>query len=142
MNFLWDTGVPIKIRAHHLLCLQGFQGYGYSRDFEVNMYKIISLVNTTSGLEIEVVAVNDVICACCPYGTKTLCQKDGNSARRVRALDLEILKILGLEAGIQGKVQGFISMVNSRFKTKLQLERICGSCSWKKKCLWYMSRSD
>jgi hypothetical protein len=25
---------PIVIRAHHLLCMQGFQGYGYTPDFE------------------------------------------------------------------------------------------------------------
>ena len=31
---------PIRIRAHHLLCMQGFQGYGYNKTFTENMTHI------------------------------------------------------------------------------------------------------
>ncbi|HII92208.1 MAG TPA: DUF1284 domain-containing protein, partial [Methanosarcina sp.] len=32
----------LKIRAHHLCCIQGFQGYGYSPVFVANMRAVIS----------------------------------------------------------------------------------------------------
>ncbi len=38
----------INIRAHHLLCLQGFQGYGYSQDFVRNMAEIIKKIGKTT----------------------------------------------------------------------------------------------
>ena len=27
---------PLRIRAHHILCIQGFQGLGYSEEFTKN----------------------------------------------------------------------------------------------------------
>ena len=34
----------LSIRAHHFLCMQGFQGYGYSEDFIRNMAGIIEYI--------------------------------------------------------------------------------------------------
>lgn len=38
----------IKLRGHHLLCLQGYQGYGYDSEFEKNMTKIHKKLNITT----------------------------------------------------------------------------------------------
>ena len=35
--------MKIKLRGHHLLCLQGFQGYGYDDSFVKNMTYINNL---------------------------------------------------------------------------------------------------
>ena len=32
--------MKLVLRGHHLLCLQGFQGYGYDEDFVKNMTEI------------------------------------------------------------------------------------------------------
>lgn len=36
---------PIYLRAHHLLCLQGYQGYGYDEKFKKNMDKVFYQLN-------------------------------------------------------------------------------------------------
>jgi len=35
----------IYLRAHHLLCLQGYQGYGYDEKFKKNMNKVFHQLN-------------------------------------------------------------------------------------------------
>ena len=37
--------MKIKLRGHHLLCLQGFQGYAYDDSFVKNMTYINNLEN-------------------------------------------------------------------------------------------------
>ncbi|WP_263641218.1 hypothetical protein [Methanobrevibacter arboriphilus] len=34
----------IYLRGHHLLCLQGYQGYGYDDNFKKNIETIISIL--------------------------------------------------------------------------------------------------
>lgn len=135
MNF----SSPVKIRAHHLLCMQGYQGYGYSKNFESNLYKIIKLIDSNPDLFIEVIAENDIICSCCPHLVKSECKKDESSNFRIHSMDLKILEVLGLTSGVNGKASSFINLTNGKFKTHLQLDGICGDCQWKEKCLWYAS---
>jgi uncharacterized protein len=130
---------PIKIRAHHLLCMQGYQGYGYSKDFENNLQEIIKCINSNPDSLIEVIAENDLICSCCPNLYKSECQMDESSNSRIHNMDLKILKVLGLKSGDKGEASYFINLVNSKFKKRLQLNSICGDCQWKEKCLWYVS---
>ncbi|MGB8450782.1 MAG: DUF1284 domain-containing protein [Anaerocolumna sp.] len=130
---------PIKIRAHHLLCMQGYQGYGYSKVFENNLHEIIKCIKSNPGLLIEVIAENDLICSSCPHLCKSECQMDESSNSRIHNMDMEIIKVLGLKSGDRGKASYFINLVNSKFKKRSQLNGICGNCQWKEKCLWYSS---
>jgi uncharacterized protein len=36
-----DESKSLKIRPHHIFCIQGFQGSGYSREFKINLASII-----------------------------------------------------------------------------------------------------
>jgi hypothetical protein len=47
---------PIWIRAHHLLCVQGFQGYGYSPDFEQHMGSVVTFLNLNPSFKLQIVA--------------------------------------------------------------------------------------
>lgn len=127
----------LKIRAHHLLCIQGYQGYGYSDKFQANLERIIQLINTAADLEIQVVAENDVICSYCPYTGQTGCQKDKDSAQNIQTMDLKILGRLGLKEGMRDNPQNLIMLTHSKFKTYFDIEEMCGDCQWKEKCLWY-----
>ncbi|HEX3014471.1 MAG TPA: DUF1284 domain-containing protein [Methanobacterium sp.] len=69
----------MKIRAHHLLCMQGFQGYGYSEDFSKNMAEIIEILQNFPKHKIEIIAGTDVICAFCPYNINGSCQENHES---------------------------------------------------------------
>lgn len=130
----------MKIRAHHLLCLQGFQGHGYSEEFNINMGKIVKSLNSNPKQEIEIIAGFDVICSCCPHNKKEKC-KNLIFNWMIEKTDAKILKKIGLDAGIFVQADGAFNLVNKKFKTFDEAKKICGNCSWKDKCLWFASRS-
>jgi hypothetical protein len=128
--------VSLKIRAHHLLCFQGYQGYGYSKEFQDNLERIIKLINTDPDLEMEVIAEKDMICSCCPYMVKTDCQRNQYSARMVRLIDLKVLEKLNLKEGVREKAQNIIALTNTNIKNFDDIQEICGDCQWREKCLF------
>ncbi len=129
----------IKIRAHHLLCIQGFQGYGYSKDFVDNMDRIIKIINLDPDREIELIRECDDICLHCPHHIKGKCRKRIGSSWKIRLIDKRILKELKLKENTTGKVNDFLSFVNKNFRNISDVKNICRCCSWKEKCLWYDS---
>lgn len=129
----------LKIRAHHLLCIQGFQGYGYSHNFVANMTEVIKKVTDTN-LEVEIIAECDVICSCCPYNRKGMCQTY-DSAWKVKSMDVHVLEKLGLKEGTKGRIKDILYLVNTRLRNISDIQEICGDCDWKGKCLWFISRN-
>jgi uncharacterized protein len=57
----------LKIRPYHLICIQGFQGYCYSREFNLNLASIIEEIRTFSEFNIKIATGVDCICESCPY---------------------------------------------------------------------------
>ncbi|MDF2503348.1 MAG: hypothetical protein K0R06_839, partial [Clostridium sp.] len=45
----------LNIRAHHFLCMQGFQGYGYSDDFVAHMSKIVNYIRKNLDCKINLI---------------------------------------------------------------------------------------
>lgn len=127
----------IKIRAHHLLCLQGYQGYGYNSRFTVNLEKVAALINRTSDLEVKIVTDSDLICDYCPHNGILGCRKDQNSSSKIKAMDTKVLEKLDLKEGGSAKIQNIIALTNVKFKTYFDIQPICGNCQWKEKCLWF-----
>lgn len=125
----------MKIRAHHLLCLQGYQGYGYSDRFQANLEEVIALIAAVPDLEIEVVAENDVICSYCPHAGENGCRKDDDSAESIRLMDLKVLQKLGIKKGTRDKAQNLFKLTETKLKTGFKGQEICGDCQWKEKCL-------
>ena len=133
-----DTLDFSRIRAHHLLCIQGFQGYGYNRNFVANMLRILKDINPNSDLEIEIIDECDVICSQCPHNKEEICQKNPDSALKVKCKDERVLRRLGLRKGISGRARDIFSLVNKKLKNIPDVQDICGDCDWKEKCLWFM----
>lgn len=131
----------MKIRAHHLLCMQGFQGYGYTRDFIDNMAGTIKNINSNPDLKIELTDECDAICSGCPHNVNGVCQKEPDSAQKIRALDWRVLRKLDLKKGTQITADIIFSLVNTKLKNIPDLQDICGRCEWKEKCLWFISRN-
>lgn len=129
---------PIKIRAHHLLCLQGYQGYGYSREFEENLSAVLAYLRRSP--IIEVVVENDVICAECPNAIGRYCKQDLTEKMNFRALDLKVLEKLKIPPGTIDRVDNLFSLVNQLFSRAEDVTELCGQCQWREKCLWFRSR--
>mgnify|MGYP000951224147 CR=1 FL=1 len=126
----------IKIRAHHLLCMQGFQGYGYSQGFQRNLEEIINYLESNPYSSLKLVADTDVICLKCPHLEDGHC--DRYSYPAIRDMDLKVLEKLDLEVGVIEPVQKLLSQVKAW--NIHDLREVCGECSWKDKCLLYLSK--
>lgn len=93
------------------------------------------------GLEFEIVANTDAICAPCPHRDGSDCGKDGQADRRVRETDRRVLEKTGLNVGHLQNARALTGLVNDRLKTRSDVQDICGACPWRGTCLWYVSRA-
>lgn len=129
----------MKIRAHHLLCMQGFQGYGYSPDFVANMQRVIDRLAAADDTQLEISDRCDVICSRCPHCKANECRKSSESHRKVRRLDRRVLAKLQVDAGSIFTAKEIFARVNTMLAEIGDVGDICGNCSWQEQCLWYGS---
>jgi len=54
----------VELRAHNLLCIQGFVGKGYSPEFVANMTRVIESLGDET--RVTVIAAPDALCSACP----------------------------------------------------------------------------
>ncbi|MFH1783978.1 MAG: DUF1284 domain-containing protein [bacterium] len=132
----------LKVRAHHLLCMQGFQGYGYNREFVGNIKKVIENIKSGTSLNVEVVDECDDICSACMHTKEGICAKKPGYNKKIQDTDRRVLEKLGLVKGARIKAEGIFSFVNKNFENISDTENICTECEWKKKCLWFSSRGN
>lgn len=131
--------VPVRIRAHHLLCMQGFQGYGYNDDFANHMNNIVTQLKNDTDMLVQVTIDCDDICDGCPHHKENMCHKDVDADNRIKLMDSIILKCTGIKSQSIDSIKSIIACINNTFNAKIQLMDICGDCQWIEKCKWYMS---
>ena len=121
-------GIPL--RAHHLLCLLGFQGIGYTADFIKNFHKVKRLVEQHPDLEIEVVDACDVVCIQCPNAQGPDCFKGGTRYdKTVKDMDRRVMEKLGIRPGDRFKARELFALVKEKIRPD-DLKDICGGCEW------------
>jgi hypothetical protein len=126
----------IKIRAHHFLCIEGFKGLGYSKDFIENMKKVIlKLKKEKSAIVVKTV---DDICSKCPYLCNRKCQNP--YGRNVIEMDKNVIKKLGLKENDEINYSILKRRIYTVFKKKIDLYEICDKCGWKSVCDFYLTR--
>jgi len=131
-------GEPIRIRAHTLLCLQGYRGLGYDRKFIARMDEISSYLHENPNTEIRVIASTDIFCECCPHNVDGLCSVDEEETPSLpmleldnsKAMDHRVLEHLSLE---EDSVQVWAEILDI-LADKVQssdLDNLCRDCRWK-----------
>lgn len=123
----------MKLRGHHLLCILGFQGYGYSEDFVLNMTRINEL-RKTDKTTIKLINSSDDICSACPNLKNDLCENEMQNETIVK-MDEEVLSEFDIN-----KEYNAIDLFNEvilKFNTLKSVEKICNNCKWGDKCLFY-----
>jgi hypothetical protein len=120
---------PLKIRSHHLLCILGFRGLGYSEEFVSNMRRVVGELRSDPTFPITLVVGCDAICVSCPHNKEGKCLRSANSEVDVPLQDLDLLKRLGLEAGSQMPAGETWEEVRERLAPG-DLAEICGDCEW------------
>ncbi|HMK54173.1 MAG TPA: DUF1284 domain-containing protein, partial [Methanobacteriaceae archaeon] len=113
--------------------IQGYQGQGYSQEFEENMVKIIEKFQLNPDFPVKIIIDADVICEHCPHDFNGKCT--ATSDDEIRKMDSIILEKLQIK-------EGTIHNIKKLFAFTLNLNKrdvfdICGSCSWRNCCSWY-----
>jgi len=121
---------PIRIRAHTLLCLQGFRGEGYSPSFVENLAAIHQQLSDDPCRWIEIIDAPDAVCAACPNLSASGCSLHGDgSERAMQSQDHDVLGHLGLRVGVRLPWAEVLDCIRTTL-TGESLTTICGSCRW------------
>jgi hypothetical protein len=124
-----ELAPPLKIRTHHLLCVLGFCGLGYSQEFISTMGKVVEKLRSNSAFPIILVAECDIICASCPHNKGNKCLKETDSESKVKTRDLEVLHRLGFEVGAQMATGKAYAKIKERLSSG-DIAEICRRCEW------------
>lgn len=125
--------MKLLLRGHHLLCLKGFQGYGYDESFTKNMTEINN-IRKQSQTSIVLTNSPDDICKCCHNLTDNLCKNQLHNKMIVQ-MDDEVLKKLDMSKE-QNSIELF-EKIDLIFDTEESVSKICFNCLWHDKCLFY-----
>ncbi|HTX44053.1 MAG TPA: DUF1284 domain-containing protein [Methanocella sp.] len=121
-------GIPL--RAHHLLCLLGFQGIGYTAGFIRNFQKVKRLIEQHPDLVVEVVDSCDVICIACPNMQDGECFKNGlKYNEKVKCIDGRVMAKLGIKPGDRFKAKDLYALVKEKIEPA-DIKDICQGCDW------------
>lgn len=139
MGNVGDVGPgPIRIRAHHILCMHGFQGLGYNKEFTANMAQIIEEIRKNPSSFIEIIVGVDSICENCPHKTSQgICNKE-SEFNNISDMDSKILQKLDIKEGsiLSSSIIQSLAMNLSR----QTVNKICGNCSWRNHCLYFQEK--
>jgi uncharacterized protein len=130
---------PLRIRAHHILCIQGFQGLGYSKEFTKNMNLITEKILNNPSFFIKIIIGVDSICKHCPHLADGMCGMELDSLKVISSMDALVLKNLNMEAGSVISSQELVSLTGSL--APKTVKKICGNCSWRNDCLYFQEKS-
>ena len=123
--------MKLKLRGHHLLCLQGFQGYGYDDCFVANMTRINEIRKTD--IEVTVCECPDDICKACPNLKNTQCLNETENKKIIKMDGKVLVKLPKTEFESSKEL---FKLVNRKFTSKSSVKDICENCRWMEKCLF------
>lgn len=118
------------LRGHHLLCVHGFRGMGYSPDFIKKMGSVVEQIrDDEANFSIKVVAGLDETCGSCPYKGETACEASEGSNEHVLSMDLKVIRHLGLIEGSYYKKSFLVKKTAEKVEPN-DLDFLCKGCSW------------
>ena len=129
---------PIRIRAHHLLCIQGFQGYGYTKDFVLHMERVNSFLKSNFHYNLQIVVKSDELCSQCPHDVDGRCIK--GSVDGINEFDRLVVEKANLNLKHIYTVSEAFITVNKNLNRD-HIVSLCSGCSWQDKCLFYIEKT-
>ena len=134
------TAIPsLRLRPHHLLCIQNYRGHGYSSDFHQKMTSVIEDLRSLSGAAIVLTGGADDLCGSCPHCRDGSCESDNPD--RFDALVCAHTQTAPGDTFTWKLSQG-TDMFPVPPVTKDLLEKCCSGYSWFNLCLEILSGSD
>jgi hypothetical protein len=121
---------PIRVRAHSLLCLQGFRGRGYSPEFVRAMNGILAACRADAQTPVQILDSPDDLCAACPNLAGGGCTLGGpDHEDHMRRQDREVLRRLGLTARTVVPWRRILERIAGSVRGN-DLPAICTTCPW------------
>ena len=126
-----NVNLPIRLRGHTLLCLQGFRGLGYSPEFTANLARISKDLAGNLEATVEVLDTPDAVCGACPHEAGSAgCTLNGpQSEVTIRDQDGAVLTLLGLHPGEKTTWATILDRIRTSISGD-DLPKICGGCRW------------
>ncbi|MEW9700895.1 DUF1284 domain-containing protein [Paenibacillus sp. SI8] len=116
--------MAIGLRGHHLLCLLGYRGMGYSAQFCENMTAIYETLRSQPETLIRIVLGPDDLCAAYPKDQESHCE-----GRTVYQRDAEIVEKLGLQVGMERSWSSICTQV-AKHVAPSDIGHLCATCRW------------
>ena len=117
--------MTIRLRGHHLLCLLGYRGMGYSRQYVDNMTRIYETLQRIPETPVTIAAGPDDLCAAFPPELPCHCE-DANVCER----DGAVLSRLGLRAGGCRPWAGILAAIRASVRPD-DIGDWCATCPWR-----------
>ena len=120
---------PLTLRAHQVLCLQGFQGLGYSDGFVEQMTAVQAGLRERPAHVLRLVAEPDLLCGACPHLSGCCVLQGPDHETHMRAHDERVLERLGLEPGAVLPWAEVLDRIAEQVRGD-DLPGICTTCPW------------
>lgn len=114
-----------KLRGHHLFCLLGYRGMGYSEEYVENMTRMHQTLRENPGTFIQLVKGPDQLCERFPDSGTYHCQDN-----HIYERDDAILAKMGLKIGQILTWENIESHIR-KFVVPSDLQIVCETCSWR-----------
>lgn len=118
----------INLRPHHGLCIEFFEGKGYSDEFTVHMAGLID--SLTDDTLIHLISGEDAVCSKCPNNLGTACR----TPDKVNRYDAGVLTLTGLTSGSTLTYAEFRRAVREKILDAGNFSSVCGDCQWADIC--------
>lgn len=118
----------MKLRPHHLLCIQKFTGHGYDESFTKHITHLISVL--PKGMEITLHEGCDDLCVACPFNKNGRC----DSFDKVHKLDTDVLQTCDFSYGQTDDWKYFANLAKHKIIKTVAFEHICSKCQWYDLC--------
>ena len=120
----------MKLRPHHLLCLQKYTGKGYDEAFTAHMNGLLGRLAAHPEGAIQLTEGADDVCAACPHNAGGRC----DSQEKVTRMDRGVLAALDFSYGQRDSWDALARRAAERVLSTEEFERICADCQWIELC--------
>lgn len=124
------SGATTTLRGHHLLCILGFRGYGYSPEFVAGMRAVVESLKEAPETMVELVDSRDRICLPCPHLVNGACRQHGEESEAETATrDRRVLTRLALRLGQRIAWAEVLDIMRTTLKLT-DVPGLCEECQW------------
>jgi hypothetical protein len=127
----------VRLRGHHLGCVQGFTGHGYDGPFTARLATIAGALRADPTVRIVLADGVDDVCEACPHRRDSSCARETGAETRVRAHDAAFRGALGIAAPGTVTIAGISSFLALHPDARNALRIACADCPWTGDCSFF-----